>query len=129
MTIIMASLEELKPEDVVCSICLEIMIEPITMPCNHRLCKVRYMCWGPTERYLDTEFLPNCLNNNCLLINYFQPCYQQNIEVTSLQCPYCKRRIGTWNRQAKDKEKCKKLNIKHKKLVSSMIHFSHLCAR
>ena len=34
-------------------------------------------------------------------------CYQQNIQVTSIHCPFCKMRIGTWNRKAKDINKCK----------------------
>lgn len=29
-----------------------------------------------------------------------QPCFVQNIELTNLHCPFCKRRIGTWCRQA-----------------------------
>ena len=33
--------ERLMPEDVGCSICLEILYEPITMPCKHKMCKVR----------------------------------------------------------------------------------------
>ena len=32
--------EKLKPDDIGCHICLEILYEPITMPCHHRMCKV-----------------------------------------------------------------------------------------
>jgi len=60
---------DLKLEDVGCPICLEILIEPITMPCEHRLCK---------------------------------PCFSKNLEETSLNCPFCKKRVGTWHRRAKD---------------------------
>jgi len=54
-----------------CSICLEILVEPITMPCKHRMCK---------------------------------PCFAKNLELTNLHCPFCKKRIGTWCRQAKKLE-------------------------
>ena len=52
-----------------CSICLEILFEPITMPCNHKMCK---------------------------------PCFAKNLELTNLHCPFCKKRIGTWCRKAKN---------------------------
>jgi len=54
-----------------CPICLEILVEPITMPCSHRMCK---------------------------------PCFAKNLELTNLHCPFCKKRIGTWCRQAKKLE-------------------------
>ena len=52
-----------------CSICLEILFEPITMPCNHRMCK---------------------------------NCFAKNLELTNMHCPFCKKRIGTWCRRAKN---------------------------
>jgi hypothetical protein len=52
-----------------CPICLEILFEPITMPCNHRMCK---------------------------------PCFAKNLELTNLHCPFCKKRIATWCRRAKN---------------------------
>ena len=33
---------EIDLDDAMCQICLEIFVEPITMPCQHRLCKVTY---------------------------------------------------------------------------------------
>merc|ERR1712240_848147 len=67
-------MEEGKPlslrlEVVGCPICLEILVEPITMPCDHTLCK---------------------------------PCFSKNSQLTSLNCPFCKKRIGTWHRRAKN---------------------------
>ena len=50
-----------------CEICLEILIEPITMPCAHRLCK---------------------------------PCFNTNFDMTSMHCPFCKKRLSTWRRKA-----------------------------
>ena len=32
---------KLELDSVGCPICLEILIEPITMPCDHRMCKVK----------------------------------------------------------------------------------------
>lgn len=58
--------------DFMCPICLSILIEPVTMPCKHCLCK---------------------------------PCFDQNVEVTSLNCPFCKTRIGTWCRKSKKDNK------------------------
>ena len=52
-----------------CPICLEILMEPITMPCSHRMCK---------------------------------PCFAKNLELTNMHCPFCKKRIGTWCRKAKN---------------------------
>ena len=52
-----------------CSICLEILFEPITMPCQHKMCK---------------------------------PCFAKNLELTNMHCPFCKKRIGTWCRRAKN---------------------------
>ena len=51
-----------------CEICLEILYEPITMPCAHRLCK---------------------------------PCFNANFDMTSMHCPFCKKRLSTWRRKAK----------------------------
>ena len=52
-----------------CEICLEILYEPITMPCAHRLCK---------------------------------PCFNTNFDMTSMHCPFCKKRLSTWRRKAKN---------------------------
>ncbi len=52
-----------------CPICLEILFEPITMPCSHKMCK---------------------------------PCFAKNLELTNMHCPFCKKRIGTWCRRAKN---------------------------
>jgi len=30
-----------------------------------------------------------------------KPCFTKNLEVTSLNCPFCKTRVGTWHRRAK----------------------------
>ena len=35
---------------------------------------------------------------------FFQSCFEKNIELTNLLCPFCKRRIGTWCRKAKKVE-------------------------
>ncbi|TRY75306.1 hypothetical protein TCAL_01650 [Tigriopus californicus] len=63
--------KSLDVSDVLCHICLSILIEPVTMPCQHRMCKV---------------------------------CFHRNLEVNSLLCPMCKKRIGTWARRRKDHE-------------------------
>lgn len=57
--------------DFMCHICLSILIEPVTMPCKHTMCKV---------------------------------CFLRNMEVNSLLCPMCKKRIGTWARRKKSNE-------------------------
>ena len=31
-----------------------------------------------------------------------QPCFSKNSQLTSLNCPFCKKRIGTWHRRAKN---------------------------
>uniref|UniRef100_A0A0K2TTY8 RING-type E3 ubiquitin transferase n=1 Tax=Lepeophtheirus salmonis TaxID=72036 RepID=A0A0K2TTY8_LEPSM len=54
--------------DAVCPICLYIFVEPILLPCQHRLCG---------------------------------PCFHSNLELTSLSCPLCKKRVGTWARRNK----------------------------
>ena len=42
---------DIELDDAMCKICLEIYVEPITMPCKHRLCKVRYLNkHAPIER-------------------------------------------------------------------------------
>ena len=42
---------EIDLDDAMCKICLEIFVEPITMPCQHRLCKVKYSNkYAPIER-------------------------------------------------------------------------------
>ena len=33
---------------------------------------------------------------------FLQPCFSKNLELTNLNCPFCKKRIGTWHRRAKD---------------------------
>ncbi|CAM1331019.1 RNF168 (predicted) [Pycnogonum litorale] len=53
--------------DVMCPVCLSILIEPVTMPCQHELC---------------------------------MPCFQQNVQKTSLSCPICRSRISSWKRKA-----------------------------
>jgi len=58
---------DLRVEDVGCPICLDILVEPITMPCDHKLCK---------------------------------PCFAKNLDLTSLECPFCKVRISIWARRA-----------------------------
>lgn len=52
--------------DYLCPICLQILIEPVVMPCKHELCK---------------------------------PCFKQNVEEASLQCPLCRKRISSWARK------------------------------
>ena len=44
-------MSEIDLDDAMCQICLEIFVEPITMPCQHRLCKVKYSNkYAPIER-------------------------------------------------------------------------------
>ncbi|XP_050389178.1 NKAP family protein [Patella vulgata] len=62
-------------EDCICPICMNILIHPVTMPCQHELC---------------------------------MPCFKQNVEESSLLCPMCRTRIGTWAR----------LSTKQNKLVN-----------
>lgn len=57
--------------DYMCTICMGILIEPVTMPCKHTMCKV---------------------------------CFEKNLEVNSLLCPMCKKRVGTWARRKKPGE-------------------------
>ena len=33
---------------------------------------------------------------------FLQPCFSKNSQLTSLNCPFCKKRIGTWHRRAKN---------------------------
>ena len=92
--------EKLEPDDIGCHICLEILYEPITMPCHHRMCKVSILSF-PTQLYcLNIYFqCDSCFKHSNIL---FQTCYLTNINETSINCPFCKKRIGTWNRRAKD---------------------------
>ena len=39
-----------------------------------------------------------------LSVPFLQPCFEKNIELTNLLCPFCKKRIGTWCRKAKKVE-------------------------
>jgi len=54
-------------DDCMCPVCLEILIEPVTMPCKHELC---------------------------------MPCFQHNVQESSLTCPMCRLRISNWARSA-----------------------------
>lgn len=56
--------------NVACPVCMGILIEPVTLPCNHDLCL---------------------------------ECFEKSVENNSLTCPMCRKRIGGWLRQTKDK--------------------------
>ncbi|XP_046990528.1 E3 ubiquitin-protein ligase RNF169-like [Schistocerca americana] len=64
------SLNNLTLLNVACPVCMGILIEPVTLPCNHDLCL---------------------------------ECFEKSVENNSLTCPMCRKRIGGWLRQAKDK--------------------------
>lgn len=54
--------------EVMCPICLSVLIEPVKMPCDHILC---------------------------------MPCFQKNVDMSSLNCPICRQRISVWCRRAR----------------------------
>lgn len=58
--------------DVLCPICRSILIEPVTLPCNHDFCLA---------------------------------CFNGSTENTTLTCPLCRIRIGSWLRTAKKENK------------------------
>lgn len=82
-------------EDVGCPICLEILVEPITMPCKHTICKVgvplNIYHLSVSVKYFD-------LRDN------FQECFEKTIELANTVCPMCKKRISIWCRKAKKVE-------------------------
>jgi len=60
--------EHIDLAEVMCPICLSVLIEPVKMPCDHILC---------------------------------MPCFEQNVDVSSLTCPICRKRISVWCRKAR----------------------------
>ncbi len=72
--------------DFLCHICLGILIEPVTMPCSHRICQVR------------TVVQP-ALTGQILNLLLFQKCLRRSIEINRTCCPLCKRRLGVWCRR------------------------------
>lgn len=63
--------QNLNISDALCPICRSIIIEPVTLPCNHSFCLA---------------------------------CFNGTVENTTLTCPLCRTRIGSWLRSAR-KEK------------------------
>ena len=54
VTMSVEMMPDIEEDDAMCKICLEIYVEPITMPCHHRLCKVRYLNKdAPIERAIN----------------------------------------------------------------------------
>jgi hypothetical protein len=58
---------------------------------------------------------------------FLKSCFEKNIELTNLLCPFCKRRIGTWCRRAKkietlvDKNLWKKIQDQFPVLVAARL--------
>ncbi|CAG02120.1 unnamed protein product [Tetraodon nigroviridis] len=54
----------LSPEDCRCPVCLEIFIEPVTLPCTHTFCKARHTrVWFPDDLGPAVRLCSDC----CLL--------------------------------------------------------------
>ncbi|XP_039452123.1 uncharacterized protein LOC120431036 [Culex pipiens pallens] len=61
------NLENLQLDDILCTVCQSVLVEPVFLPCQHRFCR-------------------NCLSGT--------------IEKNNLNCPCCRKRFGTWYRNA-----------------------------
>lgn len=59
--------ENLRLDDILCTVCQSVLVEPVFLPCQHRFCR-------------------NCLSGT--------------IEKNNLNCPCCRKRFGTWYRNA-----------------------------
>lgn len=59
--------ENLQLDDILCTVCQSVLVEPVFLPCQHRFCR-------------------NCLSGT--------------IEKNNLNCPCCRKRFGTWYRNA-----------------------------
>ena len=95
---------EIDLDDAMCHICLEIFVEPITMPCQHRLCKVTYSNkYAPIER-ARKHSMPCKISMTRRIYDHlsFKVCFELNYDQTSIHCPFCKKRLGIWRRKAKD---------------------------
>ena len=104
---------DIKLDDAMCQICLEIYVEPITMPCQHRLCKVRYLNKdAPIERAISLNSIPCKIATTRRIYDHlsFKVCFERNYDTTSMHCPFCKKRLGIWKRKAKDVNECKLQN-------------------
>ena len=101
---------DIKLDDAMCQICLEIYVEPITMPCQHRLCKVRYLNKeAPILRAISLNSIPCKIATTRRIYDHlsFKVCFERNYDTTSMHCPFCKKRLGIWKRKAKDVNECK----------------------
>ena len=99
---------DIELDDAMCKICLEIYVEPITMPCQHRLCKVRYLNKvAPIEKAISS--IPCKIATTRRIYDHlsFKVCFELNYDQTSIHCPFCKKRLGIWKRKAKDVNECK----------------------
>ena len=121
---------DIEPDDAMCKICLEIYVEPITMPCQHRLCKVRYLNkHAPIERAIKLS-IPCKIATTQRIYDHlsFKVCFEKNYDQTSMHCPFCKKRLGIWKRRAKDVNECKLRNdYLSNLLIYAVIFILNIC--
>lgn len=79
-------------DDCLCPICLEILIEPVTMPCQHELCMPCFQQNVKVKKNYGEKF-PLALNVSA----FFQE--------ANFFCPLCRLRISCWARTAANDHK------------------------
>lgn len=82
----------LSPEDCRCPVCLELFIEPVTLPCTHTFCKARR-----TNTHTHTPH--NQPSSDCSGVLVLQGCFLEAVDKAALCCPLCRKRVSTWARQ------------------------------
>ena len=79
----------LSRDDVKCPICYSFIVEPVTFPCNHNVCR---------------------------------SCYEAHIDITSIYCPVCRRRLSVWARRAAKTNSF--VNLELQRLIESQVRLA-----
>lgn len=110
----------LSVDDCRCPVCLEVFMEPVTLPCTHTFCKVTLFL-----QRLVARRQTGCLVFTLLLSTVFQNCFLETVDKTTLCCPMCRKRVSTWARK----------NSRNNTLVNQQLwtqiqnHFPEHCQR